>query len=66
VIQVTSPSLDGGRHQEPDLTRAREEPVSTYIVGSDGIQVQQIAFEKVDRLLRQFPAGRANWLVVES
>jgi hypothetical protein len=56
-----TPSLDGGRHVELDMTRASEEPVESFMVGTDGIPVQQVAFEKVDRLLRQFPAGRTNW-----
>jgi hypothetical protein len=64
IVEVTTPSLDGGRHEELDLTRAREEPVTSYMVGTDGIPVQQVSFEKVDRLLRQFPAGRTNWYAV--
>ena len=61
IVEVVTPSLDGGRHVELDMTRASEEPVESFMVGTDGIPVQQVAFEKVDRLLRQFPAGRTNW-----
>jgi hypothetical protein len=61
IVEVVTPSLDGGRHVELDMTRASEEPVESFMLGTDGIPVQQVSFEKVDRLLRQFPAGRANW-----
>jgi hypothetical protein len=66
IVEITSPRLDGGHHEEPDLTRAREEPVSTDIIGTDGIAVRQVSFEKVDRILRHFPAGFANWYVCQT
>lgn len=61
IVEVVTPALDGGRHVELDMTRASEEPVESFMIGTDGIPVQQVSFEKVDRLLRQFPAGRTNW-----